>query len=572
MRNKAAWLRVAAGLAAATLVLTACSQKQNSGSSSDNGGGAQKPSSGWPATPEGKTQKGKAGGTFRLGIQEPTAIDPWNSQESEGILVTKYLFTGLVQADNTGNIHPGVAEKWDTNDDCTEWTFHLKTGTTFHNGETVDAESFKRGWERVAAKSSASGVSYHLSDIKGFDEMQAGTAKTLSGVDASDPATLKVALSHPNCEFDLRTFHTVFSPVPKVAGDPNKNKAYVDAPIGNGPFMMDGKWQHDKGMTIKRFDDYKVGPKAYLDKVEISITANGNADEYAGFQNGTFDWARMPTEVLSQARSSYLPKHEWITKNTNGMNYLLPMLKQKPLDSADARKAISYAIDRDAIINSVFQGSQTPATSFIPPAFPKPAYQPGVCTACKFDLKKAKDLAKKAGLTPGTPLKMQFNVGAGHDAWMAAVKDQLQTNLGLKVDMTSVPFDDMLTNERQPNTTGLFRSAWGADYLTCENYLTPLLSTDAIQADAKGVAAGDNKGRYSNPEFDDLLKQFKAETDKDKRIKLCNKAEKIAIGDDMAEIPLWNRTQHRLINIKKFINIDQMDFNENPRIDLISVK
>jgi oligopeptide transport system substrate-binding protein len=569
MRNKAAWLRVAAGLAAATLVLTACSQKENAGSSSDNGGGAPKQSSGWPETPELKVQKGKVGGTFRLGIQEPTAIDPYNSQESEGILVTQNLFTGLLRVKTDGTPIPGVAESWENNDDCTEWTFKLKTGTKFHNGEEVTSESFKLGWERVAAKSSASGVSYHLADIKGFDEMQAGTAKTLSGVDASDPATLKVTLSQPNCEFYMRTIHSVFSPVPKVAGDPNKNKAYVDAPIGNGPFMMDGKWEHDRGIKLKRFADYGVADPAYLEHVEISITANGLDDEYPGFQNGTFDWSRMPVAVLSQARSTYLPKKEWITRESFGMNYLLPMLKQKPLDSADARKAISYAIDRDAIIDSVFQGSQIPATSFIPPVLK--GSQPGICDACKFDLKKAKELAKKAGLTPGTPLNMQFNVGGGHDQWIAAVKDQLQTNLGLKVNMTSVPFDDLLENERQPNASGLFRSAWSNDYPTQENFLAPLLSTSAIQADAKGVVAGDNKARYSNPEFDDLLKQAKANPDNDERIKLYNKAERIAIHDDMAEIPLWNRTQHRLANTEKFVNID-LDFFENPTLSIISIK
>jgi oligopeptide transport system substrate-binding protein len=421
----------------------------------------------------------------------------------------------------------------------------------------------------VAAKASASEVSYHLAGIKGFDEMQAGTAKTLSGVDASDPATLKVALDKPNCEFFLRTIHSVYSPMPKAAGDPNKNRAFVDAPIGNGPFMMDGKWEHDRGLKLKRFADYGAGDPAYLEHVEISITAKGYDDEYAGFQNGTFDWARMNPPVLSQARSTYLPKKEWITRNTNGMNYLLPMTTQKPLDSPEARKAISYAIDRDAIINSVFQGSYTPATSFVPPVFE--GWQPGVCDACEYDLKKAKQLAKEAGLTPGTKLNMQFNADAGHDLWMAAIKDQLQTNLGLVVNMTSVPFDDMLKNERQPTSTGLYRSAWGADYPTMENFLTPLLSTSAIQPDAKGVAAGDNKGRFTNKEFDDLLDQAKANPDEKERIKLYNKAEKIAIGDNMAEIPLWNRTQHRLVNSEKYINA-RMDFNENPDLAVISIK
>jgi oligopeptide transport system substrate-binding protein len=274
--------------------------------------------------------------------------------------------------------------------------------------------------------------------------------------------------------------------------------------------------------------------------------------------------------VLSQARSTYLPKKQWITRNTNGMNYLLVMATQKPLDSVEARKAISMAIDRDAIINSVFQGSYTPSTTLVPSVF-SDAYQEGVCGACKYDVEQAKSLAEGAGLTPGTELKMQFNTDAGHDEFMAAIKDQLESNLGLKVDMTSVPFDDMLDNEQQPTATGLFRAAWGADYPTPGNFLGPLLATEAIGAEADQPTTGDNRGRYSNPEFDDLLKEAQANPDEAARNKLYQQAEKIAIGDDQALIPLWNRTQHRLANTEDFINV-RMDFSENPDLSVISIK
>lgn len=567
--RKQAWLRAAAGLTAAALVLTACSQKENTGTSEENSGGA-KQSAGWPETPEPEIKEGKKGGVFKFGIAEPTAIDPYNAQESEGLLVTKYLFTGLIQVEPNGDVKPGVAEKWETNDDCTEWTFDLKTGTKFHNGEEVTSASFKRGWERVSAKDSASEVAYHLSPIKGFDEMQAGTATELSGVDASDPAKLVVTMSAPNCEFYLRTFHPVFSPVPEVAGNPTTNTAYVDAPIGNGPFMMDGAWQHNAGIKLKRFDDYNIGHAAYLDSVEITITPNGAQDEYAGYQNGTFDWARMPTPVLEQARSEYEPQDQWITRKTNGMNYLLVMVTQKPLDDVKARKAISLAIDRDAIINGVFKGSQTPADSLVPPVFTD-AYQPGVCGDCKFDLDEAKKLAKEAGLTEGTELNFQFNADAGHDEWTAAVKDQLETNLGLKVNISSVQFTDLLNNEQQPGASGIYRAAWGADYPTPGNFLEPLLSTKAIGATATEPTTGDNRGRYSNKKFDDLIDEANGEKDEAKRVSLYQQAEKIAIGDDQALIPLWNRTQHRLANTSKFINL-RMDFSENPDLYEISIK
>jgi oligopeptide transport system substrate-binding protein len=142
LMRKQVWLRAAAGLTAAALVLTACSQKSNEGNGDNGDGGDAKPSAGWPETPAVEIKPGKEGGTFRFGITEPTAIDPYNAQESEGLLVTKYLFTGLIQVDPDGEPQPGVADKWSTNDDCSEWTFELKTGTKFHNGEEVNSEAF----------------------------------------------------------------------------------------------------------------------------------------------------------------------------------------------------------------------------------------------------------------------------------------------------------------------------------------------------------------------------------------------------------------------------------------------
>jgi oligopeptide transport system substrate-binding protein len=556
-------------LATASLTLAGCAQQSNTGSSSGNSAQA---SVGFPETADLPEVAGKPGGTFRMGINEPTAIDPYNVQESEGSVVNKALFTGLVDVKPDGTPIPGVAEKWTPNADCSQWTFDLKQGTTFSNGEPVDAAAFKRGWTRTAAKASASDVSYHLDEVKGYDELQAGTAQDFTGVDATNPNQLKVTLAKPDCEFVLRTVHPVMSPVPTVAGAAD-NKTYNDLPIGNGPFKMDGPWQHDKGIKLVRNDTYGAGPKANLDSVEITITpaANGSQVETDGFNNGTFDWARMPTPVLAQERSANEPKNQWISKKTAGINYLLVAVTKAPLDKADARKAISEAIDRNAIAQGVFQGSQVPATALVPASF-KGAYQEGVCTACKYDPEDAKKLAASAGLTPGTAITFQFNTGSGHEEWTAAVKQQLEQNLGLKVNYSGVPFKDLLKNEQQPGATGLYRAAWGADYPTPANFLGPLLATSSIgAATPNDVAQGDNRGRYSNPQFDQLLTKAAATPDQAARDDLYKQAEKIAIGDDMGLIPLWARQQFRLANTAKFANV-KMDFFENPTLAEITLK
>lgn len=470
MRGRRAAVSAIALSAVVGLVLTGCSQQSNTGTA----GGDGAPSVGWPETPLPEQVPGKPGGVFRLGITEPTSIDPYNTQESEGFLVTRQLFTGLVQVQPDGTEYPGVAETWEPNENCTQWTFTLKPDQKFSDGEPLTSEAFKRAWERVSAQESASEVAYHLNQVQGFSEMQSGAANELTGLDATDPNRLGVTLSEPNCEFELRTAHPALSPVPASAG-PADNKTYNDLPVGNGPFMMDGPWQHNQGIRLVRNENYTAGPKANLDAVEITITpADGGAEaEYNGFRNGTFDWARMPTPVQPQARAEFEPQGKWLSRKTAGMNYLAVQVTKPPLDSVAARKAISMAIDRAAIIQGVFNGSQTPATTLVPPSLPR-AYQPGVCDACEFNVEEAKRLAQEAGFQPGTVLNFQYNTGAGHEEYTAAVRQQLEQNLGITVDYTGVPFRDQLDNQQSPDASGIYRAAWGADYPTPVNFLGSL--------------------------------------------------------------------------------------------------
>lgn len=541
-----------AGAAIIALAATAC------GGNDDNGSGKEKAGS------------GKAGGTFRLGITEPVAIDPYNAQESEGILVTDNLFSGLYEPTADGQVIPVLAESKQVSDDGKTWTFKIKAGTKFSNGEVVDAESFIRGWNRVAQKKAASDVAYHMAGIAGFADVQSGKADAMSGLSAPDANTLQVKLSEPDFEFDVKTTHTVFSPVPKAAGDA-KNAAYNVAPIGNGPFKMQGKWEHNKKITLVRNDDYGLA-KAKLDKVEISIlnSANGSTLEYQGFQSGQFDWARMPTPQLAPAKAKYEPQGEWLGQDTNGMNFLLPITDNGPLKSVKARQAVSYAIDRDAIISGVFQGMQTKSTTILPPVF-KDVYTKDLCASCvKQDKVKAKALAKEAGLKPGTTITLGYNTGAGHEEWIQAVSQQLEEVLGVKVKATGKPFAELLADQQKPKAEGAYRFAWGADYPTPDNFLFPLLDTASINKDESGKVTGDNRGRYSNKKFDDLLAKARATKDPAARNVIYKEAEKVAL-DDQALIPLWNRTQLRLANTKKFADV-KMDFHEDPNLAELSLK
>ena len=153
---------------------------------------------------------------------------------------------------------------------------------------------------------------------------------------------------------------------------------------------------------------------------------------------------------------------------------------------------------------------------------------------------------------------------------MQAVGQQLQETLGWQVDLQGTPFTQFLDSQQDPGATGLFRFAWGADYPTPQNFLFPLLSTESINRDESGRVVGDNRSRYSNPEFDALLSEASGTTDRAARIELLQQAEQVAM-EDMALIPLWNRSAFRLFDSSKFSG-GKLDFFEEVPLDRISLK
>ena len=516
------------------------------------------------ATGPSSSGDGVAGGVFRVPIGEPAAIDPYNVRESEGNNVAKTLFVGLVSLDESKGLalQPGVATEWSPNDDCTQWNFKLRQ-SQFSNGEAVTAESFIRGWTRTANAASASQVAYHLSGVQGYDELHGSpqTATTFAGLSAPDPQTLRVNLSAGDCEFDKRTVLTAFAPIPEVAGAFD-NQAYNEAPIGNGPFMIKPgtKWEHNQGISVVRNDTY-FGTKASLDGIEFLIfPAQGRLEaEYRAFTAGDADYARVPPSLFTQAKNTYEPQDSFLKIERFGINYILTNDVTGPMTNPDARRAVSLAIDREAINEGVFQGSLTPASALLPPPFGD-VHQDGVCGDCTFDVAKAKDLAAKGGLTPGTPLRLLYNNDGGHDALVQAWKDQLERNLGVVVTLDGVPFAESLL-KRDAGEFDIARASWGSDYPTIENFLFPILGSQSL----------DNDSRYNNPQVDALIVQLRAAKNDADRLKAAQQAETIAIGQDQAVIPTFYRTQYRVFDSSKWTGV-KLDFFENPTLAAISLK
>jgi len=500
-----------------------------------------------PSTPVAEKPAGETpvkGGTINFQIGEPAVIDPIDGQESEGIQVINQVFDSLVDFDPlTSKIKPAAAESWKPNADATVWTFKLKKGAKFHNGREVKAADFKYAWERIALGKNASTISYHLAPVKGFDEMQADTATELSGVKVIDDSTLEVTLQYPFADFEYVVGHPALAPVPKeeVEKDP---KAFLEKPIGNGPFMMVEPWTHQQGIKLKAFADY-YGEKSYVDGIDFKIYKDDEA-AFTDFKQGNLDFTSIPTGQIKATVAQYGESPDGYTINPGKQTllgselstYYIYINTQDPITkNADLRKAMASAVNAQAICDVVYEGTRIPASGPVPAGIV--GYQKDAWPNNSYDVERAKKLLADAGYPEGKGLPeiaLSFNVGRGHEKVMQLIQADLAV-VGIKVKLDGRPWETY-SSEWLKIKDGKFanndvhqmmRLGWLADYPIFDNFLYPIFESKS----------GDNKALYKNADVDKMLLEARSTTDGEKRIKLYQDIEK-KIGEDQPMIALVN--------------------------------
>jgi len=498
---------------------------------------------------------------FRMAITEPTAIDPYRAQEVEGIGITKQIFIGLLQIDAGHWLVPAVAGAWECDTEGRIWTFHLRNDVRFSNGEQVDATSFVRGFNRALDPAAVTETAYHMAGIRGFAEVTSGAAGELAGLRVADQWTLVVELSEVDFEFDKKTVQPIFSPVPSVAG-PAINPAYNDQPIGNGPYLMAEPWRHHESITLRRNSEWFGAPLA-AEEIHIEILGQAQ-DEYTGFLDGRYDYARVPGELVVQARARFEPGDGFLEHDLPGLHYLIPFCHQGPMATLAGRRAVSAAIDRDRIAEELFFNSRRPAHSLVSPWFSDVHVAGLGAPYTNFDPELARECAADAGLAPGDRLDFAYNTGAGHDGFVLAIAEQLRTVLRLDVRLRQLTTAGLVAYRTSAQASGICRAGWAYDYPTPDNLLFPLLHSSCTASDHEGSAHGDNEGRYVNPAFDLAVARARATADEADRARRWREAEAIAVAD-MALIPLWYRTEHRVFAADRFADLT-LDFFGNPTL------
>jgi oligopeptide transport system substrate-binding protein len=480
VRRLAAWVVLPVALSAG---LVAC------GGGNEEGGGT--------VNPEGVVQ---------IGIAEPQYLTPGNTNETSGSQVLAALFAPLVDYDAANKPVNVVADSITSTDNIT-WTIKLKDGYTFHNGEKLTADNYINAWNYAAYGPNGQLNNFFFERIKGYADLnpadpdgdgpeKAPTPKTntLAGLKKVDDSTFTVELTDPFIDYPTMLGYTAFYPLPNAAFESPGviKKDFQDAPIGNGPFQMKGKWMHDDKVEVTKYDAYP-GTKPKIAGATFKVYQQPTAEYADLLANNTDVMKQIPTENLSTAAQDLGDRYQHSPASTFQM--LSFPTAAKDFSNVNVRKAISMALNRDEQTTAIFKGSQAPARSFVSPVVA--GYRADTCgDACKYDPAKAKELYTANG--GPAKITITYNADGGHKDWVDASCNEIKQALGVEcVGVPEAKFADLLTKLDQNKINGMFRMGWVMDYPSMENYLGPLYSTHGSS----------NYYGYSNPEFDSLVKQ-----------------------------------------------------------------
>ncbi|WP_404971139.1 ABC transporter substrate-binding protein [Vibrio campbellii] len=474
----------------------------------------------------------------RANDAEAATLDPAKAEGLPEMHVIRDLFEGLVIQDRDGNIVPGVAESWQTEDNQT-FVFQLRKDAKWSNGDPVTADDFVYSLRRaVDPKTASPNVWYlKLTKIKNIADVAEGK-KPLDdlGITAVDKHTLRFELDSKVPYFVAMTGHTSMMPVHKATVE-NSEKPWSDPQqfVGNGAFVLD-KWVVNERIELKKSPNYWDSADTYLTEVTYIPFENQNAsiNRYAvGEVDITSD---VPTHMAQKLNKDYEQAYTAVPLLCT--YYYAFNTTRPPFDDERVRKAVSYSMMRDVITNGVTQVGNLPAYTFAHQytagfAATQPEYS--TWTQKQRD-EKARELLKEAGYGDDKSLdfKLLYNTSESNKAIAVAIASMLKNNLGAKVELENQEWKSYLVARKQGDFD-VMRASWCGDYNEASTFLSLLRS-----------GSSGNFARYSSEAYDKAMNSALAATDEKARQGFYDQAEQL-LAADMPIAPIYYYMQARLV-------------------------
>lgn len=457
---------------------------------------------------------------------EPPDMFSVTMTDTTSFSVLRHVVENLVTLDENDNVVPGVAKDWTVSDDKLVYTFNLRDDMKWSNGEPVTAHDFVFAWKSLLTPDFASDYAYFGYVFKNGEAYNEGKVSADElGFKALSDYQLEVTLENPTSYFLDTLAFGVFAPVNEKAY--NKfGTAYgtdADKMVYNGPFKMTS-WEHESRIVLEKNQDYYNADQIELEKINMVMINDSNA-ALNSFKVGEVDIIGLTGDQVKLMKNENYPINTYPDGSTFYLEY---NMDNKYLSNKNLRKAISYAIDKQAFIDSIVKNNSEAAVSFTAPAINgqnDKFYKEVGSLLPDFDVNLAKDYYNKAlEELNADNITLSLIIDDSDSAVKngAFIQEQLRVNLGLEVKVEPMPFKSRLSRLSNKDFELVF-SGWGPDYND------PLTFLDMFE-----TGNGNNHGNYSNPEYDELLDKVRTETDTETRFGYLKQLEEIL----MEELPI----------------------------------
>jgi oligopeptide transport system substrate-binding protein len=480
---------------------------------------------------------------LNLAMDPPTA-DPALVTHPTSVQVVELLFLGLTDFDeDTMDVMPELATRWTLSDDGLTWTLKMRedaswvhydpASSRFTKKGAVTAHDVEYGVKRALNPQTASDYAYVLYAIKNAEAYNTGeiTDPTAVGVRARDDYTVEFTLEQPAGYFPAIAGMWVSRPVPKAAIEQHGDKWTEPGNIWtNGPYAL-AVWERENRMVMVKNPHYYDARNVSIERINWSMVTDESAS-FAMYESGELDSVAVPPSELDRVRADPVLSKELHTAPEICTYYLGFNNSKPPLDNKLVRQALSYAIDRDKLIQTMLKGGQKPAQTFTCPGiFGSPAGDPAF-EGIAFDPEKARALLAAAGYPAGEgwpEVTYLFNTFPTNQRIAEFVVQSWKEILGIDVNLAGQEWRAYHRTLRE-DPPQIYHLVWCADYPDAHNWLFEVFhSTES-----------ENRIVWSNAEYDKAVEDAAAEPDPGKRKELYFRAEQILCVEEAGIAPIYH--------------------------------
>ena len=548
-------------MALALLCATFAACGDTSGTSSSAGTSSTASDSGdSSAAEEGETATGGSGGTLNMrNTMEPTSLNTLLATYAYDFTPINAMIECLYRDDENDVPQPAGAETVDISDDKLVYTFHLREDATWSNGDPVVATDYEFAWQQALNPKVASDYAYMLYFIHNAEPYFNGEVEWSEvGVKVIDDYTLEVTLDNPlPYATDLFAFPTLAPINQKFYEEVGADKYATDAEYFccNGMYELT-EWSHNSQIVFQKREDYwnadAVGPDEIVYKIITDSQAGLNS-----YLSREIDYTDLDSgEVVQQAEAAGF---EVGVKPARSSYYLIVNTEDEFMSNQNLRLALAYSIDKQALIDTVYQNDNQPMTSFTPPAImgaagaDGPTFQEalleerGEMYPASGDLEKAQEYLQAALEELGCTVdELNLSIDCADDSLRrncaTFLQEQWRQNLGIENIAVNSMQTKQVSANRQSGDYCMSLGGWSPDYNDAINFLD-LWVTDG----------GNNDSFWSNEEYDNLIAQATAEADEEVRQQYLFDAEEI-LAAEMPVIPLYWQCQNYSYNKDKIVD------------------